>query len=105
MVQCAGGTAGHPYVDKHGRPRPLAFAALAHAHCGTFRLALRPHAAGQLTVGTLAVFAHMTGRAPDTARDLGAVSGPVAGVVFIGGVAAGVAIASTPTRAQAPPWR
>jgi len=87
---------GTRHVDKHGRPRPLAFAALAYAHRGTFRLALRPHAAGQLAVGTLAIVAHVTGRAPDTTRDLGAVSGPVAGVAFIGGVAAGVAIASTP---------
>jgi hypothetical protein len=95
---------GTRHVDKHGRPRPLAFAALAHAHRGTFRLALRPHAAGRLTIGTLAVVAHVTGRAPDTTRDLGAVSGPAAGVAFIGGVAAGAAIASTPYPRPGAPW-
>ena len=32
---------GTHHVDSGGRPRPLAFAALAHAHRGTFRLAPR----------------------------------------------------------------
>ena len=92
---------GTRHVDRRGRPRPLAFAALAHAHRDTFRLALRPDAAGRLTVGTLAALAHATGRAPDrrapdTSPDLGALSGPLAGVAFIGGLAAGIAIADAP---------
>ncbi len=38
----------------------------------------------------------MTGRASDTTRDLGALSGPLAGIAFIGGVVAGIAIADVP---------
>jgi Cupin domain len=87
---------GTRHVDQHGRPTPLAFAALAHAHRDTVRLALGSDSIERLVVGAAAALAHATGRAPNASRDFAPWSGPLAGVAFIGGVAAGIAIADTP---------
>jgi mannose-6-phosphate isomerase-like protein (cupin superfamily) len=85
------------HVDERGRPKALPFAALAHDYRDTFRLAARPRAASRIAVGALAGIARATGRAPEQqARDLGALSGPLAGIAFIGGVATGLAVADDP---------
>ena len=88
---------GTDQVDADGRPKPLPFAALAHEYRDTFRLAAGPDAAGRIAVATLAGIARATGRAPQPPpRDLGALSGALAGVTFVGGLAGGLAIADVP---------
>jgi mannose-6-phosphate isomerase-like protein (cupin superfamily) len=88
---------GTGHVDDHGTPRPLPFAALAHAYRDTFRLAAGPQPATRLAVAALAGAARATGRAPHpSGRDLGALSGPLAGLAFLGGLVVGVAVADDP---------
>jgi hypothetical protein len=88
---------GTEHVDASGRPKLLAFASVAHGYGDTFRLAVRPEAAARLGLGALAGLARATGRAPAApARDLGALSAPLAGVAFLGGVAAGLSLADAP---------
>ena len=55
---------GTDHVDAKGRPRALPFAALAHEYRDTFRLAVRPDAAGRIAVVALAAIARATARTP-----------------------------------------
>jgi mannose-6-phosphate isomerase-like protein (cupin superfamily) len=88
---------GTDHVDASGRPKVLAFAALAHQYRNTFRLAARPGAAVRVALAALAGIAQATGRAPQQPpRNLGALSGPLTGIAFIGGVATGLAVADAP---------
>ena len=88
---------GTDHVDASGTPKTLPFAALAHAYRDTFRLAAGPEPATRIAVAALAGAARATGRAPRRpSRDLGALSGPLAGLAFFGGLAAGVAVADAP---------
>jgi mannose-6-phosphate isomerase-like protein (cupin superfamily) len=88
---------GTPAVDASGRPKVLPFAALAHEYRDTFRLAAGPDPATKTAVRALALAANATGRTPKRPRrDLGALSGPLAGVSFIGGLVAGLAVARAP---------
>ena len=88
---------GTDHVDADGRPKPLPFAALAHEYRDTFRLAATPEPAGRIAVAPLAGIARATARAPQRpARDLGALSGPLAGITFVAGLATGLAVADAP---------
>jgi hypothetical protein len=88
---------GSDHVDPDGTPKPLPFAALAHAYRDTFRLAAGPEQATRIAVAALAAAARATGRAPHRPpRDLGALSAPLAGLAFLGGLATGVAVADAP---------
>jgi mannose-6-phosphate isomerase-like protein (cupin superfamily) len=88
---------GTDHVDARGTPKPLPFAALAHAHRDTFRLAAGPQPVTRLAVAALALAARATGRAPQhSPRDLDALSGPLAGLAFLGGLVTGVAVADDP---------
>jgi mannose-6-phosphate isomerase-like protein (cupin superfamily) len=88
---------GTDHVAASGTPKPLPFAALAHAYRDTIRLATGPEPATRLAVAALALTARVTGRAPQhPPRDLGALSAPLAGLAFLGGLGAGVAIADDP---------
>jgi hypothetical protein len=59
--------------------------------------AATPEPAGRIAVAALAGIARATARTPQRpARDLGALSGPLAGVTFVGGLAAGLAVADAP---------
>jgi hypothetical protein len=85
------------YVDSAGRPKVLPFAALAHEYRDTFRLASRPRAIGRIAVDVLAYVARAVGREPgEPAGDLGALSGPLAGIAFASGVAVGLTVADAP---------
>lgn len=88
---------GTGHVDDNGTPKVLPLAALAHAYRDTFRLAAGPKPATRLAVAALAGAARATGRAPHhPPRDRGALGGPLAGLAFLGGLAAGVAVADAP---------
>jgi hypothetical protein len=88
---------GTDRVDSSGRPKALPFAALAHEYRDTFRLAAGPDRAARAAVRALAAVARATGRAPRRLRlDVGALSGPLAGIAFVGGLAAGLVIADDP---------
>jgi cupin domain len=94
---------GTEFVDSTGKPKALPFAALAHKYRDTFRLAASPAMITPVAVGVVACVARAAGQDPsrpklDTQpeRDLGALSGPLAGITFASGVAAGLAIADAP---------
>jgi hypothetical protein len=88
---------GTDRVDSRGRPKLLAFAALADEYRDTFRLAARPDKAVRVVVRALAGVARASGRAPQQPqRDVGALSGPAAGIAFASGLAAGIAVADAP---------
>jgi hypothetical protein len=108
---------GTERVDAKGRPRPLPFAALAHEYRDTFRLAAGPTPLARGAVGALAGVARATGRAPASvtaaraagrrsaraatgdgrhAGDPWALSGPLAGVSFVTGVAAALRLTDAP---------
>jgi mannose-6-phosphate isomerase-like protein (cupin superfamily) len=88
---------GTDHVDSTGTPKVLPFAVLAQAYRDTFRLAAGPESATRIAVAVLAATGRATGRAPHhSPRDLGALSGPLAGLAFLGGLGAGVAIARDP---------
>jgi mannose-6-phosphate isomerase-like protein (cupin superfamily) len=88
---------GTDFVDSAGRPKALPFAALAQEYRDTFRLASRPQAIARIAVSVLAHVARAVGRDPaEPVGDIGAVSGPLAGLAFVSGVAAGLVIADAP---------
>jgi mannose-6-phosphate isomerase-like protein (cupin superfamily) len=88
---------GTDHVDSTGTPKVLPFAALAQAYRDTFRLAAGPEPATRIAVAALAIAARATGRAPHhSPRDLGALSGPLAALAFLGGLTAGAAAADAP---------
>jgi hypothetical protein len=88
---------GTRHVDARGRPKTLPFAALAHAYRDTFRIA-GPEPATRIAIPALAGAARATRRAPQQAArgDLGALSGPLAGIAFVGALATGIAVAKAP---------
>jgi hypothetical protein len=52
---------------------------------------------GRIAVAALAGIAHATGRAPQARRrDLGALSGPLAGITFVAGLATGLTVSDAP---------
>ena len=88
---------GTAHVDASGTPKVLPFAALAGEFDDTFRLAAGPAPAARIAVAALARVARATGRAPHArAHDLGALSGPLAGITFVAGLATGLALADAP---------
>lgn len=88
---------GTDHVDASGTPKVLPFAALAREFDDTFRLAAGPAPAARIAVTALAGIARATGRAPQArARDIGALSGPLAGITFVAGLATGLALADAP---------
>jgi hypothetical protein len=91
------GLQGTRHVEASGRPKALPFASLAHAYRDTFRIAAGPAPFGRLAVAALAQLARLTGRSPLAGgRDLGALSGPLAGVSFVAGLGTSLALADAP---------
>ena len=89
---------GTDHVDADGTPKALPFAALARRYDDTFRLAVGPPGVGRIAVAGLAGAARATGRAPADggARDVGALSGPLAGVAFVAGLGTSLALSDAP---------
>jgi mannose-6-phosphate isomerase-like protein (cupin superfamily) len=89
---------GTDHVDADGTPKALPFAALARRYDDTFRLAVGPPGVGRIAVAGLAGAARATGRAPVErgAGDLDALSGPLAGIAFVAGLATSLLLADAP---------